>query len=132
MRLGGSIGFMSKKILLVEDDRFIMRAYSDGLERAGYEVLTAMNGQEVLGVAKAEVPDLILLDLIMPGLNGFEVLEELKADEQLSDTKIVIVSNLGQDSDVKKAKDLGAVDYLVKSDTSMGEVVDKAKELLGE
>lgn len=118
------------KILLVEDDQFICRAYSDGLSRAGFEMILAADGQEGLEKAKENKPDIILLDLIMPIMNGFEFLEKIKQDNNLKNIPAIILSNLGQESDVAKGKELGAKDYLIKSDYSMEEVVNKVKEHL--
>ncbi len=116
------------KILLVEDDKFLSRAYQDGLLRAGFEVIIALDGSEAIEKIKKEVPDLILLDLIMPVKNGFEVLEEIKKDNEFKNIPIIILSNLGQDSDINRGKELGAVDYLIKSDWSIQGVVEKVKE----
>ena len=125
-----SINKKKIKILLSEDDKFISRAYTDGLTRAGFSVITAYDGEEALEKIKNENPDLILLDLIMPTKNGFEVLEEIKKDKELSKIPIVILSNLGQDTDIQKGRDLGAEDYLIKSNFSMSEVVGKIKKYL--
>ena len=114
-------------ILLVEDDKFISRAYKDGLEQSGFEVATAADGVIAIESIKTRVPQLILLDLIMPEKDGFEVLAELKMDKKLKHIPVVILTNLGQASDIQKAKDLGAVDYLVKADSSMQEVIEKVK-----
>ncbi|MDA2936194.1 response regulator [Patescibacteria group bacterium AH-259-L05] len=116
------------KILIAEDDIFISRAYKDGLEQAGFEVITAADGQETLEKIRTEKPRLVLLDLIMPNKNGFEVLEEVKGDEALRKVPIVILSNLGQESDIEKGKELGAIDYLVKADLSMRQVIEKIKQ----
>lgn len=116
-----------KKILLAEDDKFISRAYKDGLTRAGFEIVLASDGKEAMQKIKQDRPDLILLDLIMPIKNGFEVLEEVKKDDELKSIPIVVLSNLGQDSDVAKGKALGAVDYLIKTNLSMKEVIEKVK-----
>ncbi len=118
------------KILLAEDDKYISRAYKDGLERAGFKVIIAFDGEEAMQKIKAEKPDLVLLDLVMPVKNGFEVLEELRIDGELSEIPVVILSNLGQESDIKKGKELGAVDYLIKANFSMKEVIEKVKEHL--
>ena len=118
------------KILLAEDDKYICRAYKDGLERAGFQVLVAFDGVEAMQKVRSEKPDLILLDLIMPVKNGFEMLEELKKDPAFKRIPVIILSNLGQDSDREKGKSLGAVDYLVKSDFSMKEVIRKIREHL--
>ncbi len=118
------------KIILVEDDKFIARAYKDGLERAGFEVEVVSDGLEAIGKIRAEHPDLILLDLILPGKNGFEILEEIQMADELRSLPVVALSNLGQDTDIQKAKSLGAVDYLVKTDYSMREVIERIKEHL--
>ena len=115
------------KILLVEDDEFLSRAYSDGLSRAGLEVDVARDGGEAMEQVKEEKPDLILLDLVMPTKNGFEVLEELRMDDDLKKIPVMILTNLGQDSDIEKGKNLGAIDYLIKTDLSMKEVIEKVK-----
>ena len=115
------------KILLVEDDEFLSRAYSDGLSRAGLEVDVARDGGEAMEKVKEEKQDLILLDLVMPTKNGFEVLEELRMDDDLKKIPVMILTNLGQDSDIEKGKNLGAIDYLIKTDLSMKEVIEKVK-----
>lgn len=116
------------KILLAEDDKFISRAYQDGFTRAGFDVVLAFDGNEALAKAVSEKPDLILLDLVMPNKNGFEALGELKTNKFLKKTPVIVLSNLGQDSDIERAKELGATDYMIKADFSMQEVVGKIKE----
>lgn len=118
------------KILLVEDDKFLATAIGDKLTREDFEVSHAVNGVEALNFARAKTPDLVLLDLIMPQKTGFEVLAELKLDAKLKNVPVIILSNLGQDTDIAKAKSLGAVDYLVKSDVQLKEVVEKIKQVL--
>ena len=118
------------KILLTEDDKFISRAYTDGLTRAGYEVKQAFNGQEALDIVKDFQPDLILLDLIMPVKNGFETLGELKAGIETKDIPVIVLSNLGQDTDIQQSKELGAADYLIKSNYSLNEVMEKIDKYL--
>ena len=117
-------------ILLAEDDKFISRAYTDGLSRAGFNVIPAMDGNEALAKARENKPDLVLLDLIMPGKNGFETLEELKADSKLKNIPVIVLSNLGQETDIEQAKKLGAADYMVKANYSLQEVIDKIKKYL--
>lgn len=119
-----------KKILLAEDDKFLSTAMGDKLAREGFNVIRAMNGVEAVNQAKAEHPDLILLDIIMPQKTGFEVLSELRLDEATRNIPVIILSNLGQEVDIQKARDLGAMDYLVKSDVEMRTVVAKIKEAL--
>ena len=118
------------KIFIGEDDKFISRAYQDGLKRAGFEVFTGFDGSEVLKNIKENKPDLILLDLIMPIKNGFEVLGEMKMDSGLRKIPVVVLSNLGQDSDIERARELGAKDYLIKSNYSMKEIIEKVREYL--
>ena len=118
------------KILLAEDDKFISRAYKDGLERAGFNLILASDGEEAVKLIKTEKPDLVLLDVIMPLKNGFEVLEEVKKDPETKDIPVIVLSNLGQDSDIAKGRSLGAVDYLVKANFTMAEVVEKIKKYL--
>ncbi len=93
----------SRRILLAEDDRFLRRAAEATLKRVGHTVLTAADGEEALAKARTERPDLILLDLIMPRLQGFEVLRLLKADPATADIPVIVLSNLGQDRDVQQA-----------------------------
>ncbi len=118
-----------KLVLIAEDDRYISMAYRDGLIRAGFDVVTAMDGVETITKIKSNKPkpDLILLDLILPTKNGFEVLKEIKKDTEINNIPVIILSNLGQDTDIVKGKEFGAVDYLVKSDYSMKEVIEKVK-----
>ena len=120
------------KILLGEDDKFISRAYVDGLSRAGHEVKAANDGNEVIKALEEFTPDIILLDIIMPEKNGFEVLEEIKANDKTKNIPVIVLSNLGQDTDIEKGKKLGAVDYLIKSNFSIKEVMNKIKSHLSD
>jgi DNA-binding response OmpR family regulator len=120
----------SKKILLIEDDEFISRAYAAGLTKAGYEVHTASDGNEGLEKIRNEKHDLVLLDLIMPMKDGFETLQEIQNDDSLNHIPILVVSNLGQESDIQKARELGAKDFLIKSNYSMKQVIEKIKEYI--
>lgn len=115
------------KILMIEDDIFMRKVYKDQLSRAGFEFIEATNGVEGLNKARSENPNLILLDIMLPQKNGFEVLEELKLDEKLKDIPIIILTNLGSESDILKGKELGANDYLVKTESSMKEVIEKIR-----
>jgi DNA-binding response OmpR family regulator len=120
----------AKRILLAEDDRFLRRAAESALKRAGFTVLPAADGEEALRLARAEKPDLVLLDLIMPKLQGFEVLKALKADPATAMIPVVVLSNLGQDGDVQRALESGAVAYLVKANLSLEELVVRARAAL--
>jgi CheY-like chemotaxis protein len=119
-----------RRILVAEDDRFLRKAAEMALKRQGYTVLTAANGEEALRAARSEAPDLILLDLIMPKLNGFEVLQALKKEALTAHIPIIILSNLGQDRDVQQAMDAGATAYLVKTDLSLQALVQRVEETL--
>jgi DNA-binding response OmpR family regulator len=121
-----------RRILLVEDDRFLRKAAEAALSRSGFTVLTATDGEEALRMARAEVPDLVLLDLIMPKMQGFEVLRALKQEPATAAMPVVVLSNLGQDADVRQAREAGAAAYLVKANLALGELVRRVQEILGE
>ncbi|MBI4101609.1 MAG: response regulator [Candidatus Nealsonbacteria bacterium] len=118
------------KILMVEDDIFLRKIYREKFLREGFNFLEATNGEEGLNKVVAEKPDLVLLDLMLPRKNGFDVLIEMKRNKATARIPVVILSNLGQDSDVKRGLELGANDYLVKTDVNLSDVVAKAKEWL--
>jgi CheY-like chemotaxis protein len=118
-----------RRILLAEDDRFLRKAAETALKRSGFAVLPAVDGEEALRTARAEAPDLILLDLIMPKMQGFEVLRALKADPATAAIPVVILSNLGQDGDMKRAMEAGAVGYFVKANLSLQDLVKRVGEL---
>lgn len=123
---------MAKKprVLIVEDDQFLRKIYITKLSQENFDVMTAVDGEEALTAPKKETPDIILLDLILPKIDGFEVLKELKNDPETKDIPVIILSNLGQQSDIERGKKLGAIDYLVKSQFSINEVVNKIKTSL--
>lgn len=116
---------------MAEDDRFLAKAYEAKLEKSGYEVIIARDGVEALAELDKKKPGLILLDLVMPNKNGFEVLEAIKGDASLKSIPVIILSNLGQDADVKRGMDLGATEYLVKSEYSLQQIVDLIQKKLG-
>jgi DNA-binding response OmpR family regulator len=120
----------ARRVLLAEDDRFLRRAAEARLRRHGLEVLTAVDGEEALRVARAERLDLILLDVVMPKLEGFEVLKLLKEDEATASIPVIVLSNLGQERDVAQAKALGAVAFLVKAHLSLQDLVDRVDAVL--
>ncbi len=115
----------ARRVLLAEDDRFLRRAAEARLRQHGLEVLTAADGEEALRLARAEPLDLILLDVIMPKLQGFEVLKALKQDEATSRIPVIVLSNLGHERDVAQAIALGAVAFLVKAHLSLQDLVDR-------
>lgn len=118
------------KVLVAEDDRFLSKAYGTKLKKEGFEVILAINGEEAFLKAKSEKPDVILLDLVMPKKDGFEALADLKKDSTTKIIPVIVLSNLGQEEDISRGRELGAVDYLVKSNISIREVVEKVKEVL--
>lgn len=119
-----------RRILLAEDDRFLRRAAEAALRRHGFTVLTASDGEEALRMVRDQAPDLILLDLIMPKLQGFEVLRTLKEDPQTSPIPVIVLSNLGQESDVKGAVEAGALAYLIKANLALEDLVKRVEEAL--
>ena len=119
---------IKKKILVIEDEATLQKALNEVLLQEGFEVLSANDGIIGLETAKKENPDLILLDIILPKMDGFEVLAKLKADDE--NTPVVILTNLSDVNDVQKALDLGATTYLVKADYHLNEVIQKIKEIL--
>lgn len=122
---------IKKKILLVEDDKFLSEMYSTKLTESGFDVETAFDGEAGLKKANEFQPDLILLDIVLPKKDGFEVLKELKAKEELSKIFVIALTNLGQREEVQKGIDLGANDYIIKAHFTPTEVVAKVKKLLG-
>ena len=122
----------NKKVLIIEDDRFLSSLMKARLEKEGFTVTQAFNGEEAMGLLKKDQPDMIVLDLIMPRVSGFEFLENISVDPQISKIPVMILSNLGQESDIQKVKRLGAIQYFVKVKTSIDELVSHVKELLGD
>lgn len=118
------------KILLVEDDETISWLYKSKFEQEKYNVVFAANGSDGLSMAKTEIPDLILLDVIMPQLDGFSVLEELKKDPATASIPVIMLTNLGTDEDKIKGRNLGAVDYLVKASLTPTQITEKIKKYL--
>jgi len=120
----------TRRILVAEDDRFLRKAAEMALKRQGYTVLTAADGEEALRAAQSELPDLILLDLIMPKVNGFDVLQALKKEAPTAKIPVIVMSNLGQDRDVQQAMDAGAAAYFIKTDLSLHALVLRVEETL--
>lgn len=118
------------RILIVEDEEFLVRALKDNLEAEGYTVDVAMNGDGAMEQIKTHRPNLILLDLLMPKRDGFYVLEEVKKNPEWRLIPIIVLSNLGGDAEIKKALEMGAADYFVKSQHPIEEVIEKIKEYL--
>ncbi len=117
-------------ILIAEDDKTYLAAYRSTLQSAGYEVMTVERGDEVIPALRKRVPDLLILDLLMPGKTGFHVLKELRGDKKLKDLRVVVASNLSQEIDKAKANEFGVLDYFIKSDISIFELTEKIKHIL--
>jgi two-component system alkaline phosphatase synthesis response regulator PhoP len=115
------------KILIIEDDASFRRVYHDMFETAGYQVLVAANGELGWDLAKAEKPDLIMLDLVLPGLNGFDVLKYIRGDSETKNIPVIITTALGEQDDIRKGIELGANDYLVKGFFTPREVLAKIR-----
>jgi len=121
---------MMRKILLVEDDPFIMDIYRTKFEKEGMEIDIVKDGEEALKKIKEEPFDLLLLDIVLPKVSGWEVLEKIRENPPKKALKIVVLSNLGQKREVEKALNLGAVKYLIKAHYTPLEVVEEVKKLL--
>lgn len=121
---------INKKILIVEDDEFLLSMYSTKFEIEGYEVVMASDGEMGYNKAQKEKPGIILLDIMLPNMDGFDVLKKLKADRATSAIPVILLTNLSQKQDVEQGLSLGADDYLVKAHFMPSEVVDKINRLL--
>lgn len=119
-----------KKILVAEDDKFLSNAYRVKLTKEGFDVKIARDGNEALSMLTEFIPDIILLDLVMPNRDGFSTLEEIKKDSKLAHVPVLVASNLGQKEDLERGSKLGAAGYIVKSDMSMSSLVKTINSLL--
>lgn len=120
----------NEQILVVEDTELLRRIYQDKLASEGYRVLTAGDGLEALAVLRANRVDMVLLDLIMPRMGGLDVLQSMKADPRTSDLPVVVLTNLGEESAIKRSLELGAVDYLIKNQAKPADVAEKIRLVL--
>lgn len=121
---------MAKKILVVEDEATLQNAMVEVLTQSGYETLSALDGELGFNLATKELPDLILLDIILPKMDGFEVLKRLKANPKTENIPVIILTNLGDVSSVQQALELGANSYLVKADFHLDDVIQKVERTL--
>lgn len=119
-----------KKILFIEDESALQRSLGDSLRKEGYEVVSALDGEIGLRLAQTEKPDLILLDIILPKVDGFEVFKALKENPKTKNIPAIILTNLERMEDVEKALELGATTYLVKADYDLKEVIEKVRQSL--
>ncbi len=118
------------KILIVEDDKFLRDLLARKLQDEKFEVVTAIDGEEGIKKTEEEKPDMVLLDLILPSINGFEVLKKIKENPKTSAVPVIILSNLGQKEDVERALNGGAKDYLIKANFTLDEILDKIRKYL--
>ena len=119
-----------KKILFIEDEATLQKTFGDVLQQKGYKVINALDGEIGLRLAKSEKPDLILLDLILPRIHGFDVLKRLKQDPETKAIPIIVLTNLEGIQDIDKVIELGATTYLVKTQYKIEEVIEKIKKIL--
>lgn len=119
-----------KKILIVEDEKFLSEMYQMKLEREGFEVTVAENGKEGLTLAKKEMPDLILLDLVMPTMDGYEALEKIRKDKKIKNLKVCILSNLGQADEIERSIKIGVEGFLIKANLTPSQLVENVYKLL--
>ena len=121
-----------KTILLVDDDLTLLEMYEDRLKAEGYDITRATNGEEALQKLRETKPALVILDIMMPKVNGFDVLKNIRADQEFKNIPVIVLTALIQDVDRAQGKKLGATDYIVKSETMPWEVIAKIKKALGE
>ncbi len=117
-------------IVVAEDDKLISGSLCDALKTAGYEVTPAYDGEEAVAKVKEIKPDLVLLDIMMPKLDGISVLWELKADQSVAKTSVIVLTNIGDVETISKIVEAGASDYLLKSDQSVDDIIQKVKDVL--
>ncbi len=121
---------MTKKILLIEDDIDLQQTMAEYLSREAFDVVSAMDGQAGLEMVQPEMPDAILLDVILPKMDGFKVLEAVKSNEKTKNIPVILLTNLESMEDIQRAFEKGAMAYLVKADFRLEDVVKKLKEIL--
>ncbi|MEK7146444.1 MAG: response regulator [Patescibacteria group bacterium] len=119
-----------KRVLVAEDDMFLNKVYALALQKEGFEVEFVKDGTETLTAIARQKPTLLLLDLVMPVMDGFAVLEKLRANPETKELKIIVLSNLGQDDDMKAIEQYHVLDYVIKSNTHINEIVEKIKKVL--
>jgi two-component system, OmpR family, phosphate regulon response regulator PhoB len=122
---------MAKKILIVEDDTFLQGLTATKLASSGYEIMTASNSDEVTKILEDKTPDFILLDLVLPGTDGYGILKKIRENLKTREVPVFIFSNLAEDKDITKAKELGANEFLIKSNFTLDELSEKIKTILG-
>jgi CheY-like chemotaxis protein len=121
---------VATKIVLAEDEEIISMAYQQGLTFLGYEVVIAQDGLDAIEALKQQIPDILLLDIIMPNMNGFEVLEAVRKNPDYKELPIIMLTNLSQSSDELQARELGANDYMIKSNITLKQLVERIESIL--
>lgn len=121
---------MARKVLIVDDDEFLLEMYSLKFKESGFEVETAVNGEDAVKKAKTKQPDAILMDVVMPKMDGFDLLKSLKKEDVAPDVVTLVLTNLGQKEDVERGMKLGATDYIIKAHFTPSEVVKRVISLL--
>ena len=119
-----------RKILIIEDDAFLQGLESNKLKKEGYEVITASTGEEGIEKINEDGINFILLDLVLPNYDGFDILKKIRETEKIKDLPVIVFSNLSEDKDIKKANDLGATDFMVKSNFTLDELVERIAAIL--
>lgn len=118
----------TKYILVIEDDEYISDVYQKKLSLEGFETALARDGEEALRMIRERKPDLVLLDIVIPLKDGFQVLSEIRNDASLKGVRVLVMSNLSQGKDIARAKELGAVDYIVKSNVGLPDMVERIRK----
>lgn len=121
---------MAKKILVIEDNKFIRKVIKNKFSGENYNVVEAIDGERGIMMAREEQPDIILLDLVLPEIDGFEILQKLKKESKTSKIPVIILSNLGEKENVKKGLELGAVDYLIKANFNPNDILERVEKIL--
>jgi len=119
-----------RKILLVEDDEFIIDIYKQKLEQDGFSVEVAQDGEEALRKVKSIKPDLLILDIVLPNIDGWEIIKSIKKDEELKGLKIIALTNLKQKEDIKRGQSLGITGYFVKANYTPSQIVKEVKKIM--
>ena len=122
---------MPKKILIIEDEELMLDLLQRKLTKEGYEISVARDGEEGLKTMKEVKPNLVLLDIIMPKMGGFEVMEEMNKNKELKNIPVIVISNSGQPVELDRAQNLGAKDWLIKTEFDPQEVIDKVVKQIG-
>lgn len=121
---------IKKQVLLIEDDPFLIDIYTTKLKEAGFEVGVAEDGERALEKIKERTPDLVILDIVLPNIDGWGILKEIRKDEKFKNLKVMILSNLGQRKEVEKGIKLGATQYLIKAHHTPSQVMEKIRQIL--